>query len=122
MNQAHTQAVVVATLSLSIHVATIALTLANDGTISGTISGVLDPTELVASVHAFASVNDNTLCTDASFIGIANYINEAADILADGTNQSGTRCTGISIGLGFHAKPVIANATVVAAPTPPVCE
>ncbi len=87
---------------------------ANDAA-NGTISGVIDPNELITTLQALAGNISLALCGSA-FNGIADQIRQAQDILLDGTNAPGTPCTGISIGLGFDAKLVGAPNTVVPDP------
>jgi len=84
--------------------------------IDGTLSGVLDVQELLATVGAIASHISPQLCGDG-FYGIGAQISEAADILHDGTNAPGVPCDGISVGFGFDAK-LIANPTEVVPAAP----
>jgi hypothetical protein len=80
---------------------------------------VLDTEELVAAMKAVAGSFDISLCSGPTFDSIAQQIRAASDIMSDGTNgDPNLVCNGISIGLGFDAKPALLGA--VAAPvTPP---
>jgi hypothetical protein len=92
-------------LALSIHDPVITFSRAPDGTIQGTIAGVLDVGEFATSASAFAkAVNPSYFAANPDAInGIIQQIDQDVDILVDGTNASGVPCTGISIGLGFTA-------------------
>ena len=85
---------------------------------NGTIAGVLDTQEVVTTMKSIAGQFSTALC-GAAFDGIAQQIEQAADILDDGTNHAGTPCTGISIGLGFDATEVANPTKVVPPPSPP---
>jgi len=85
---------------------------------NGTIAGVLKTPEFIASLQAVAGLISTSLCGSA-FDGIAQQIQQASDILHDGTNTPGVSCDAISIGLGFDAKLVANPTTVATAPSPP---
>ena len=85
---------------------------------NGTIAGTLDTQELVATMKQIAGRFSTTLCGSA-FDGIAQQIDQAFDILDDGSNQSGTPCTAISIGIGFEALQVANPTEITAPPSPP---
>ena len=54
---------------------------------------------------------------------ILNQIRQASDIMSDGSQQAGTPCTGISIGLGFDATEVTVDGVGAAAmPQPDPCD
>lgn len=84
---------------------------------NGTIAGVLDTQEFITTLKSVAGQFSTALCGTA-FDGIAQQIQQASDILDDGTNTSGALCNGISVAMGFDAVQ-IANPTKVAAPPPP---
>ncbi len=84
---------------------------------NGTIAGVLDTQEFETTLAGVAGQFSTALCGTA-FNGIAQQINQAADIFDDGTNAPGKPCTGISIALGFDAV-AVANPTKVVAPGAP---
>ena len=85
---------------------------------NGTIAGTLDTQEVVATMKQIAGQFSTALCGSA-FDGIAQQIEQASDILDDGSNQSGTPCTAISIGIGFDAVQVANPTKVVPPPSPP---
>jgi hypothetical protein len=81
---------------------------------NGTIAGVLDTQEVITTMQSIAGQFSTALCGTA-FNGIAQQIQQASDILGDGTNHAGTPCNAISIGLGFDAVE-IANPTEISLP------
>lgn len=83
----------------------------------GVIAGVLDTEGLIEELRKVAGALDASLCSGTTFDSIAQQIRAASDIMANGTNGAGSTCDGISIGLGFDAKPVSLGA--VAAPSEP---
>jgi len=93
-------------LSLSVNHAVITFdhTDANDAA-NGTIAGVIDTQDLITGLKSVAGRISASLCGSA-FDGIAAQIEQASDIIHDGSNKSGVACDGISIGLGFVGKKV----------------
>ena len=85
---------------------------------NGTISGVINTQELVTELRAVAGRISTSLCGSA-FNGIAQQIEQAQDILQNGTNTMGVPCDAISIGIGFDATLIANPTTVVTAPAPP---
>lgn len=85
---------------------------------NGTIAGVLDTEEFVATLKAAAGQFSTSLC-GAAFDGIAQQIRQASDIMNNGTNGAGQTCNGISVGIGFDAKRVASPTKVVPPPPPP---
>ena len=85
---------------------------------NGTIAGVINPSEFLATFKALAGIVSTSLCGSA-FDGIAQQILMCQDILLDGTNAPGQACSGISIGVGFTAELVANPSTVQADPPPP---
>ncbi len=85
---------------------------------NGTIAGVLDTQEFVNTLQSVAGQFSTSLCGTA-FAGIAQQIEQASDIMNDGTNAQGATCNGISVGIGFNAKQIANPTKVVQPPTPP---
>jgi hypothetical protein len=108
-------------LALVVNQATITWQNAGVGSITGgMIAGVLTTEDLVTSLKSIAGSISTSLCSGSSFQSIATQLDQASDILHDGTNAAGTACDGISIGLGFEAKEVaVPVAADVVAPPPP---
>ena len=55
----------------------------------GTLSAVLQTTQLVAYLQQIAGSISTSLCSGSAFQSIAQQIEQASDILHDGTNQAG---------------------------------
>ena len=85
---------------------------------SGTIAGVVNTEELVASMRAVAGRISDTLCSGSAFESIATQLRQASDMLSDGTNRPGVTCDAVSIGLGFEADEVADAAQVAPDPAP----
>ncbi len=102
---------------LPIHHATITFTrtVANhlDG---GTIAGVIPTPDLISGAKRLAGELSPSLCGSA-FDGIAQQLQQASDILSDGTNKSGVPCDTISVGIGFTATKIANPTQVVPDPT-----
>jgi hypothetical protein len=90
-------------LTLPIQAATISATLSADHQTAtlGTISGVIPVTALEAQLRAMAAQTDPSLCSGPTAVSILTQVEQAADILQDGTQDPTKPCDGISIGLGF---------------------
>jgi hypothetical protein len=86
---------------------------------AGQISGVLKTSELVAAVVAIAGRISPSLCPASAVAGLVTAIDDAQDILVDGTNRAGTPCDAISIGLGFTADEVAQPDTLAVVTTTP---
>ncbi len=108
-------------LALVVHQAIITWKNGGKGSITdGTIAGVLTTEDLVTSLKSVAGSISTSLCAGTAFQSIATQLDQASDILHNGTNTAGTACDGISIGLGFEAKEIaVPAATDVVAPPPP---
>jgi hypothetical protein len=116
-------------LPLVIHHATV--TWRNNGVghvTQGTIAGVLDVDEVVASVmeNIGADLHWTPVdCASGPWAGIQQVIERSADILHDGTNRAGVQCDAISIGIGFDADevaiPVAADVVGPPMPNPGPC-
>lgn len=91
--------------TLVIHSAIITFARVGEEARDGVIAGVVDPDELVAIFRRVSGVISRSLC-GAAFDGIEEQLRAASDILLDRTNVAGTPCTGISVGLRFHARQI----------------
>lgn len=69
---------------------------------SGTISGVIDTEGFISNLKQVAGAISVSLCSGSTFDSIATQIRQANDIFLDGTNTSGSPCTGISFGIQFE--------------------
>lgn len=108
-------------ISLEIKSAFVTMKLDADhgGATNGIIAGVLDAEDLITQIQALAGNINPDFCDPENGViqGILNQVRQSADIMADGSQQAGTPCTGISIGLGFDASEV--TVTGVGAPAEP---
>jgi hypothetical protein len=85
----------------------------------GQISGVVNAAALVAELKKVAGAFDPSLCSGPTIDSIAQQFMQAADILADGTQDPAKTCDGISIGLGFKARTISIGGVGPATPAQP---
>jgi hypothetical protein len=86
---------------------------------NGTIAGVIDTQEIIATTKSIAGSFDKSLCSGPTIQSILSQIAQTSDMYSDGTNSASGPCTGISIGLGFEARVIANPTTVTTAPAPP---
>jgi hypothetical protein len=102
-------------MTLTVHQAVATFAPQAPGAVTkGTIAGVLDTQELIAQFQLIAGHISTSLCSGSAFQSIAAQIQQASDIVLNGStvsNTAGVGCNAISIGIGF-------DATEVAVPTP----
>jgi uncharacterized membrane protein YgcG len=124
------------TVNLSLAVAGFSLTLtiskailsmdidpSRNGATNGTIAGILETEPLINELRKIAGSFDEGLCTGTTFDSLADQLRQASDILASGDQNPSQECDGISIGLGFDAKPVqLGDILDAAPPQPDPCE
>jgi hypothetical protein len=93
------------TLQLPIASAVLTMELSADhkSATNGTIAGILPTDVLTTELKKIAGAFDPTLCKGPTIDSIISQIEQASDILKDGTQKTGVDCDGISIGLGFDA-------------------
>lgn len=94
-------------LSLVLKQARIEMVLSDDNQLAtrGMIGGILEADVFINEIAKLAGSFDPNLCPpSATFQSIANQIQQASDILIDGTQDPAAVCNGISIGLGFDAE------------------
>ena len=91
--------------SVVIHhaIVTMDLDVAHESATNGTIAGVIDTTEYVDMVRQQLGALEPSLCSGPTANAMLAQVEQASDILADGTQDPTKACTGISIGLGFEA-------------------
>jgi hypothetical protein len=87
----------------------------------GILAGVLSTTEFLAQVRALAGGISTAFCSGPLIDSILLSIQQASDIMQDGTQDPTRTCDGISIGLGFDAAVVQLGATVPAVTQPDPC-
>jgi hypothetical protein len=96
------------------------LDAAHGGATEGVIAGVLDTEALVGQIESLAGTLSPEFCNGGPTVeSILNQIRQASDIMSDGSQQAGTPCTGISIGLGFDATVVTVDGVGAAAEEQP---
>jgi hypothetical protein len=86
----------------------------------GVIAGVIATNDLIAALHQAAGNISTSLCSGSAFDSIAMQIQQTSDIVLNGpvvSNNAGTECNAISIGLGFSATEIAAP-SVIAGPSP----
>lgn len=96
-------------LSLTIASALISMDLSADhkSATNGTIAGVLATDTLTSELKKVAGGFDPTLCMGPTIDSIIAQIEQASDIMQDGSAGDPSKvCDGISIGLGFDAQTV----------------
>jgi hypothetical protein len=69
----------------------------------GILAGVIATEDLVQAIQRVAGSISTSLCSTSTFAQIKKSIEQASDILVDGTNRAGVPCNAISIGIGFSA-------------------
>lgn len=91
------------TLQLTISSAILSMDLSADHktATNGTIAGVLPTDELTSELRKVAGSVDPSLCQGNTVDSLIAQIEQASDIMKDGTQKEGVECDGISIGLGF---------------------
>lgn len=85
----------------------------------GTIAGVITTEEFVNGISAVAGRFSTDLCSGSTVEGIKSSIRQASDILADGSQDPGKTCDGISVAIGFTAKQVGKPTKIVEPGEPP---
>ncbi|HEY5241327.1 MAG TPA: hypothetical protein VIJ22_07675 [Polyangiaceae bacterium] len=89
-------------VDLVLHDATVSFLHATPTTTAGgTVSGVLFTQELLTTLQDASGWLTMALCSGSAFQSIAQQIEQAQDIMHDGTNVAGQSCDAISIGIGF---------------------
>jgi hypothetical protein len=87
---------------------------------NGTIAGVIATSDLVTAFEQTAGSISTSLCSGSALESIAQQLEQTSDIVLNGTtvsNEAGTPCNAISIGLGFNATEIAAP-SVIAGPSP----
>jgi len=106
-------------LRLSAAVVTMRLDAAHESADMGTVSGVVRTEDLVAELRAYAGGIDPGFCSGPAIDGIVTQVERASDILSDGTQDAGSPCDAISVGLGFDAVLALRSG-VRTPPDPPI--
>ncbi len=106
------------TAAIPVRHAQVLMTVAADNSTAtnGIFAGVINTAEFVNTLQMVAGSISTSLCSGQAFQSIATQIDQASDIMSDGTNAAGEACDGISIGIGFDA--IAAHLGGVVTPTP----
>jgi hypothetical protein len=101
----------------------ILMTVADDNSraTNGTLAGVIDTQQFISILQSVAGQISTSLCSGTAFESIATQIEQASDILGDGTNEAGVPCNAISIGIGFDAIGAELGGVVTPAAPPNPC-
>jgi hypothetical protein len=91
------------TLQLTISSAILSMELSADhkSATNGTIAGVLPTDVLTSELRKVAGSVDPSLCKGNTVDSLIAQIEQASDIMKDGSQNTDAECDGISIGLGF---------------------
>ena len=89
---------------------------------SGVLSGVARTEDVVAWAALWAGSISTSLCSGSAFQSIATQMEQTSDIMADGSNEPGKQCDGISFGLGFDAVQVQLGKSEAEPPVVNPCE
>ena len=91
------------TLELTISSAILSMELSADhkSATNGTIAGVLPTEVLTSELRKVAGSIDASLCKGGAVDSLIAQIEQASDIMKDGSQDKDAVCDGISIGLGF---------------------
>ncbi len=85
------------------HVQIVMQVAADGSSATGTLAGVIRTSDAVAWTQQWASAGVQNNCDGGYSAALVQQVEQASDIMADGTNEPGHTCDGISIGLGFDA-------------------
>ena len=102
-------------------VITMTLDGAHQSATNGTIAGVIPTDAFVAVMKQVAGAFDASLCGGPTIDSIVAQLEQASDILTDGTQDPSKVCDGISVGLGFDAHLVDTGSVVTTPPPPQPC-
>lgn len=75
----------------------------NASATSGVLSGVARTQDVIAWIQLWSGTISRSLCGGSAAMSISSQFEQMSDIIADGTNEPGKECDGISVGLGFDA-------------------
>jgi hypothetical protein len=94
---------------IPIHKPRVTMTISADGksATDGNLSGVVPREQLVDAISKLAGFMSRDLCSGSTIEGIKQSIRQAADMMADGTQDPLVECDGISFGMGFDAGRIV---------------
>jgi hypothetical protein len=108
-------------LTLNMNAAEVTMTLAADrkSATGGIVGGVLKTDDLVGQINQLGYAQG--WCTQSFFPNLITTIQQASDIMSDGTQDPTKTCDGISIGLGLQMTQAQRGAVGPAKPTQMAC-
>ncbi len=108
-------------IKLTLYAAQLTMTLSADrlSATNGMIGGVLNTSEFVTQVNNIAVLLG--LCGTTAQTALVTQVEQASDILADGTQDTTKVCDGISVGLGFSMLPAQVGTVGLPAPAEQSC-
>jgi len=74
------------------------------GGTGGQIGGVVPVDALIEAFRDALGAFDQNLCNSSTFQSVAQQLRQAADSMANGTQNPNATCDGVSIGLGFELR------------------
>jgi hypothetical protein len=86
--------------------------------IGGQVSGAIAIADLEAAVADHVARTSPADCASGKIETLRKSIAAAADVLADGRQDSAAHCDAISFGIGFEAAPAEVTGAIAAAPAP----
>jgi hypothetical protein len=108
-------------IKLTLYAAQLTMTLAADrkSATGGMIGGVLNTAEFVAEVNNIGYLLG--LCGNSLLANLITLVEQASDIMADGTQDPTKVCNGISLGFGFDMEAAQIGSVGPAAPAVNTC-
>jgi hypothetical protein len=106
------------TLVLPIRGAVVTGRVVNGTLAEGAIAGVVAATDMRKAIATELSFFTDQFCVPEDKEKLLSLIDQSADILGDGTNDSSVGCDGVSVGLGFEAAAIAEVKSVGTLPPP----
>lgn len=111
-------------LAIPIRQLRVTMDISDDGkeATNGILSGVIPTAEFLTIFKRDRGFIYPALCQGTLVNGIASELEQASDIMIDGTSKSGSTCDGISIGIGFTAAAANLGEALAVKPAVDSCE
>jgi len=108
-------------MRLDVHGARMTLTYAPDGTTKGVLGGWLETSVFTAEFKKLAGTISSAFCSGSALQGVTAQLEQASDILSDGTQAPEKTCDAITIGIGITTKPGTVDGVFTPAPATDPC-
>lgn len=95
------------TLKITQAVITMEMDGARGGATNGVIAGILKTEDLIGEIRKVAGGFSEEFCSGTTIESLLDQLRQASDIPANGVQDPGVTCDGISIGLGFNGTAVV---------------